>query len=502
MVLGNTFHLFLSPGHELVAAAGRAAPLHALGPAGDHRLRRLPGLLHGPRHGGRRDQGACGPGERAGRDPPDRGGGRALPLLRRRLDAVHGPGDLHGGPGRAGLGHRAGLRRVHRRSTSRASTRRARPSARTAGSTAAWTGTRPTARAGRPSTASCRAGWRRTCAAGVGAGGRARATFGLAIGGSLGQDKAQMYEVVGWTTRGAAGGAPAPPARHRRRGRPAARRRARRRHVRLRDAHAHRPPRHGARARPRAALAGRPRQGRATARRTSRSAPAARAAPARRATRAPICTTCSGSARAPARASSRSTTSPSCSMLMAALRDAVDAGRLAERAARRIRGGAAALATPELADCCPRSGPRSRRTACCDVALHLLLELDAAVRRVARHGEGDRRRGHDDEQQQEREQAPQPGAPRCAGRDGRAAGAGASRALPGARRRRLLDRLEPPRRLSVGGAVRVSGRVASVGSSGRVASVGSATRRRRGGRRAARPRSPSASACSISPASA
>jgi queuine tRNA-ribosyltransferase len=28
----------------------------------------------------------------------------------------------------------------------------------------------------------------------------ARATFGLAIGGTLGQDKAQMYEVVGWTT--------------------------------------------------------------------------------------------------------------------------------------------------------------------------------------------------------------------------------------------------------------------------------------------------------------
>jgi len=28
----------------------------------------------------------------------------------------------------------------------------------------------------------------------------ARPTFGLAIGGSLGQDKPQMYEVVGWTT--------------------------------------------------------------------------------------------------------------------------------------------------------------------------------------------------------------------------------------------------------------------------------------------------------------
>ena len=31
MVLGNTFHLFLAPGHDLVAPPGRPAPLHALG---------------------------------------------------------------------------------------------------------------------------------------------------------------------------------------------------------------------------------------------------------------------------------------------------------------------------------------------------------------------------------------------------------------------------------------------------------------------------------------
>ena len=89
----------------------------------------------------------------------------------------------------------------------------------------------------------------------------ARDTFGLAIGGTLGQDKPQMYEVVGLDDRGAAGGAPAPPARDRRRRRPAARRRAGDRHVRLRDADADRPPRDGDRPRPRAPLARRPRQG-------------------------------------------------------------------------------------------------------------------------------------------------------------------------------------------------------------------------------------------------
>ena len=242
------------------AAAGRPAPLHALAAAGDHRLGRLPGLLHGPRHGGRRDQ---GPRDRRARrgDPADRGGGRALPLLRRRLDPLHGPRDLDGGPGRAGLGHRARLRRVHavpRHARVHGALDRAHaPLARPLPGLAR----RRTGRPGRPCTASSRAGWRRTCGAGRPQEVASRGTFGLAIGGSLGQDKAQMYEVVGWTTRGAAGGAPAPPARHRRRGRPAARRRARRGHVRLRDAHAHRPPRHGARARPGRPLAGRPRQG-------------------------------------------------------------------------------------------------------------------------------------------------------------------------------------------------------------------------------------------------
>ena len=49
--------------------ARRAAPLHALGAADHHRLRRLPGLLDGPRHGRRRDQGPPGPRRAHGRDP-------------------------------------------------------------------------------------------------------------------------------------------------------------------------------------------------------------------------------------------------------------------------------------------------------------------------------------------------------------------------------------------------------------------------------------------------
>ena len=80
MVLGNTFHLFLDAGPRADRAARRPARLHALGPADHHRLRRLPGLLDGPRHRRRRDQGPRGPGtaagERAGAILDDRGGGR------------------------------------------------------------------------------------------------------------------------------------------------------------------------------------------------------------------------------------------------------------------------------------------------------------------------------------------------------------------------------------------------------------------------------------------
>ena len=127
----------------------------------------------------------------------------------------------------------------------------------------------------------------------------ARDPGGIAIGGTLGEDKPQMYEVVEWAVERAARGAAPPPARDRRDRRPAARRRARHRHVRLRDADPHRPPRHGDRARPGAALARRPRQGPLPRGRRARSSRAARARPARGDTRAPTCTTCSRAASRP-----------------------------------------------------------------------------------------------------------------------------------------------------------------------------------------------------------
>ena len=104
---------------------------------------------------------------------------------------------------------------------------------------------------------------------------------GIAIGGSLGADKDEMYAGRRLDDRAAARGPAPPPARHRRDRRPHPRRRARHRHVRLRDADAARPPRHGARARPRAPLARRPHRRAVQGTATSRSWRAARARRAR-----------------------------------------------------------------------------------------------------------------------------------------------------------------------------------------------------------------------------
>ena len=178
-------------------------------------------------------------------------------------------------------------------------------------------------------------------AAVVGPGGRRAARrSGSRSAARSGRTRTQMYEVVGWTTGGAAGGAAAPPARDRRRRRPAARRRARRRHLRLRDADAHRPPRHGARARPRARAGASTSPRAASARPTSRSATAVPAPRARPATRARTCTTCSASAR---RRRARILTLHNLAflrMLMSGLRAAIEAGgsptaTAAVRAARR-----------------------------------------------------------------------------------------------------------------------------------------------------------------------
>ena len=89
----------------------------------------------------------------------------------------------------------------------------------------------------------------------------ARDVGGIAIGGTLGEDKDQMFEVVEWAVDELPERPAAAPARDRRDRRPRARGRARDRHVRLRDADPDRPPRDGRRARPGQALARRPRQG-------------------------------------------------------------------------------------------------------------------------------------------------------------------------------------------------------------------------------------------------
>ncbi len=137
MVLGNTFHLFIQPGHELIARDGRAARVHGLAAADHHRLGRLPGVLDGPRLGGRGDQ---APPRQAPVDGDlDRGGGRALPLLRGR-DASASWARRPRWRSRPRSARTSRSRSTSARpSTWSATTPRARWSARTAGSTAAST---------------------------------------------------------------------------------------------------------------------------------------------------------------------------------------------------------------------------------------------------------------------------------------------------------------------------------------------------------------------------
>ena len=168
----------------------------------------------------------------------------------------------------------------------------------------------------------------------------ARPVGGIAIGGTLGEHKDQMFEVVEWAVDELDEDAPAPPARDRRDRRPRPRRRARHRHVRLRDAHAHRPPRHGHRARPGQALARRPRQGAAAA---TADEPLLDGCP---------CPACAHGytraylhylLKAHEQTAQRLLTIHNLAYLqrlMAALRDAIDGGRLAEAAAA-VHAGAA-----------------------------------------------------------------------------------------------------------------------------------------------------------------
>ena len=191
--------------------------------ADHHRLGRLPGVLDGPRLGGRRDQAPPRHARSRGCSSIEEEGVR-FRAYTRRLGAVHGPRDLDGDPGRAGLGHRAGLRRVHALPRGPRLHARARWSAPTAGSTAAWPGTREHAPEGQALYGIVQGGvdedLRAESAAYVAGAGCA----GIAIGGSLGQEKAQMREVLGWSLRDLPERAAAPSARDRGRRRHRARR--------------------------------------------------------------------------------------------------------------------------------------------------------------------------------------------------------------------------------------------------------------------------------------
>ena len=198
MVLGNTFHLFLVARPRADPPARRAAPLHALGAADHHRLRRLPGLLDGPRHGGRRDQGPPGARRAHGLDPRDRRGRAcaSAPTSTAPSSSWRPRPRWRSRPRWAPTSRSCST--SARRSTSRATTRRARPSAPTAGSTAAWPGTPSTGRTTSSSTGSSRAGWRRTCGASRPRRSPPAARAGSRSAARSGEDKPQMYEVVEW----------------------------------------------------------------------------------------------------------------------------------------------------------------------------------------------------------------------------------------------------------------------------------------------------------------
>ncbi len=94
IVLGNTFHLWLRPGLDVIARPRRPAPLHGLGRADPHRLRRLPGVQ--PR-----------------RAAQDHRGGREVPVAGQRRPPVPDAGGIDAHPARAELRHRDDLRRMH-----------------------------------------------------------------------------------------------------------------------------------------------------------------------------------------------------------------------------------------------------------------------------------------------------------------------------------------------------------------------------------------------------
>ena len=157
MVLGNTFHLFLSPGRGAHRRARRPARVHGLGRRDHHRLRRLPGLLARPWERRRRDQGPARQRRGPRRDPRDRRGRGPLSLLPRRRRALHGAGGVDGQSRRRSAPISPSSSTSARPTTRTSTTRPARPSGRIAGSIAASSGTTERAPPGRRYSGSSRA---------------------------------------------------------------------------------------------------------------------------------------------------------------------------------------------------------------------------------------------------------------------------------------------------------------------------------------------------------
>ena len=113
LVLGNTFHLFLAPGAERIAELGGLHGFMGWERAiiTDSGGFQVFSLAHGASPTRSRAGAAAPAAAAAVLEIAERG--RPLPLLHRRLRAVHGAGGVDGGPGGARLGHRARLRRVH-----------------------------------------------------------------------------------------------------------------------------------------------------------------------------------------------------------------------------------------------------------------------------------------------------------------------------------------------------------------------------------------------------
>ena len=170
LILGNTFHLLLAPGPELVAEFGGLHEFMRWDRADHHRLGRLSGVLDGPRWRCRRDQGPAAR-RRASRVPATGRPGRSFRSMRRASASAPTSTDASASfhrrrrwPSRPRSAPTSrSCSTSARRSTSRASTPSARWSALTAGSSAACAGTASTGRPGRWCTGSSREGSSRTC---------------------------------------------------------------------------------------------------------------------------------------------------------------------------------------------------------------------------------------------------------------------------------------------------------------------------------------------------